>query len=382
MALASSRVVWLSAAAAVVACWLLAHSTPATNLLAGRRVVITGASMGIGKQLALLYCGAGASVLLVSRSEARLSQVARQCQTLIDDRAGLGGEASSSSSSRFAPVARVVAADLSMDVEATGRAVIDAAVRELGGLDVLVLNHIMSSGGAAYSRGGWLADPNMTTLRATLETNTLSYIALATAALPALRASSSSSSSSSSPPPSGGGGSIIVVSSLAGKMGLPAVAAYSASKHALHGFFDSLRHDLSTVGSLVSVTTAVLGSINTTNALRGVGDALPNVAWAPAHEAAAAIAWGGAMRRREVYYPALQLRITLALRPFFPDGATGPPLRVALLGRYAVLAGTLGLLRGSCEAPARLLRGSVAGTLSPATPAALPCGAPAVCAPR
>eukprot|EP01049_Picozoa_sp_SAG25_P017007 SAG25_NODE_4179_length_871_cov_1.113990_1_plen_162_part_10 len=162
--------------------------------------------MGIGKQLALLYCGAGASVLLVSRSEARLSQVAKQCQTLIDDRAGLGGEASSSSSSsRFAPVARVVAADLSMDVEATGRAVIDAAVRELGGLDVLVLNHIMSSGGAAYSRGGWLADPNMTTLRATLETNTLSYIALATAALPALRASSSSSSSSS-PPPSGGGG--------------------------------------------------------------------------------------------------------------------------------------------------------------------------------
>lgn len=45
--------------------------------------------------------------------------------------------------------------------------------------------------------------------------------------------------------------------------------AYSSSKHALHGFFDSLRHDLINSGSAVSVTTAVLGSIDTESARTG-----------------------------------------------------------------------------------------------------------------
>ena len=117
-------------------------------------------------------------------------------------------------------------------------------------------------------------------VRQTFDVNTFSFMSLATAALPELEAT---------------GGAIVVVSSMAGKMGLPAVAAYSSSKHALHGFFDSLRHDLVNSRSNVSITTAILGSIDTESAKKGTtlpdgSPALPNVVWSPADECAAAIA--------------------------------------------------------------------------------------------
>jgi short-subunit dehydrogenase len=61
-------------------------------------------------------------------------------------------------------------------------------------------------------------------------------------------------------------GRLVVVSSAAGKLGLPRVAPYAATKHALHGFFDSLRHELREKASNVTVTMAVLGSIDTVSA--------------------------------------------------------------------------------------------------------------------
>ena len=76
--------------------------------------------------------------------------------------------------------------------------------------------------GTAYDSAGWLAagggdwTQQLATLRQTFDVNTFSFIALATAALPELESSR---------------GAIVAVSSMAGKMGLPAVAAYSASKH-------------------------------------------------------------------------------------------------------------------------------------------------------
>ena len=101
---------------------------------------------------------------------------------------------------------------------------------------------------------GWLSQRQLAIVRQTFDVNTFSFMSLATAALPVLEAT---------------GGAIVVVSSMAGKMGLPAVAAYSSSKHALHGFFDSLRHDLANSRSNVSITTAILGSIDTESAKKG-----------------------------------------------------------------------------------------------------------------
>ena len=69
-----------------------------------------------------------------------------------------------------------------------------------------------------------------------------------------------------------GDGQIVVISSLMGKFGLPARTAYSASKHALHGFFDSLRAEVA--GQGIAVTIICPGYIRTNashNALEGDG---------------------------------------------------------------------------------------------------------------
>lgn len=269
--------------------------------LAGKRVVITGSSQGIGEQMAYVHCTAGASVLLVARSQTKLDRVAEECRRRSP--AGSGADATIT--------VATLSADLS-DVDGCGTKVINAAKAELGGLDILILNHIVNSG-SAYDSKGWLATgewkQQLANLRETFDVNTFSFVALATAALPELEATR---------------GAIVVVSSMAGKMGLPAVAIYSGSKHALHGYFDSLRHDLINAGSNVSVTTAVLGSIDTESARKGTAlpdgtPALPNVAWAPADECAAAIAKGGVLRTREVHYPALEIGASVLLRPLLPD---------------------------------------------------------------
>lgn len=170
--------------------------------LAGKRVVITGSSQGIGEQLAYTHCAAGASVLLVARSKPRLARVAAECTRLqagVVEGSGL--------------TVATLSADLS-DVEGCGAAVLAAAKAELGGVDILYLNHIMNSG-AAYDSRGWLGgsgsdwEQQLATVRTTFDVNTFSFISLATAALPALESSS---------------GAIVIVSSMAGKMGLPAVA--------------------------------------------------------------------------------------------------------------------------------------------------------------
>ena len=63
-----------------------------------------------------------------------------------------------------------------------------------------------------------------------------------------------------------------MVGSMAGIVGLPKVAPYSASKHAIFGYFDSLRYDLEDAGSNITITTCKIGSIDTTNAreVRGI----------------------------------------------------------------------------------------------------------------
>ena len=188
---------------------LLTHDGGAwKKTLAGKRVVICGASQGIGEQLAYLYCEAGASVLLVSRSQPRLNKVASECRQRRPGRSGVdnGGQWSNGTffgdrgmfiAESSAGVERVVTATLAVELsgdENAAAAVIAEATSVLEdgrgaglgpGIDTLVLNHIVSSGG--YDVRGWPATANMTQLRQTLEINTLSYIALATAALPALQ---------------------------------------------------------------------------------------------------------------------------------------------------------------------------------------------------
>jgi len=135
------RAAWALVAVAVLGWWLLGGPGFDRALLASKRVVITGASQGIGEQLAYLYCSAGASVLLVARSKPRLAAVADECRRRAAQT--VAGEG------RGAVVVVTLSADLS-DVKGCGGRVVAEAKKQLGGLDVLVLNHITTQVGPPF----------------------------------------------------------------------------------------------------------------------------------------------------------------------------------------------------------------------------------------
>jgi short-subunit dehydrogenase len=102
-------------------------------------------------------------------------------------------------------------------------------------------------------------------------------------------------------------GQIVVISSLLGKIGAPARSAYCASKHALHGFFDSLRAEIH--GQGIAVTIVCPGFVRTNASLNALtGDGQPHgtmdqliAQGLPSHECARRIANAIERRRREVY---------------------------------------------------------------------------------
>jgi NAD(P)-dependent dehydrogenase (short-subunit alcohol dehydrogenase family) len=189
--------------------------------LAKKIVLITGASSGIGAELARRAAAAGARLALVARRADRLEKLAAEC----------------------GPDTLVLAADLS-SLEACCAAV-DQTVDKLGGLDVLLLNAGISSNLPVAE----VSDPAL--FSTVMQTNYFGPVHCAWRALPHLRRSR---------------GAIVVVSSLQGKAGFPGFAAYSASKHALHGFFDSLRAEQDDV----QITIACPGPVATE-----IGDGRP-----------------------------------------------------------------------------------------------------------
>uniref|UniRef100_A0A8C5JRC0 11-beta-hydroxysteroid dehydrogenase 1 n=1 Tax=Junco hyemalis TaxID=40217 RepID=A0A8C5JRC0_JUNHY len=191
------------------------------EMLRGKRVIVTGASSGIGEQMAYHLARMEAHLLLTARTEAKLQKVVERCLEL--------GAAS----------ARYISG--SMASPSLPEEVLREAENTWGGLDMLILNHIGQSGFTFFSG-------DVGHVRSLMETNFVSYVALATAALPLLRESE---------------GSIVVVSSIAGKIAGPFTAPYSATKFALDGFFSSLRQELIIDKINVSITLCILGYINT-----------------------------------------------------------------------------------------------------------------------
>lgn len=192
--------------------------------------VITGASDGIGaemcRQLAATH-KSDAALVLAARDTVKLQAVAAQCaawgaQTLVQK------------------------TDVSIETEC--RALIAAALARFERLDVLINNAGMSAQ-ALFSDVkaedlGWYEE--------LMRINLWGSVWCTHAALPHLRASR---------------GSIVAVSSLAGLLGVPGRNAYSATKFAVTGFFESLRIELKGVG--VSVTTAFPGVVATQTRHRG-----------------------------------------------------------------------------------------------------------------
>ncbi|NWQ81341.1 DHI1 dehydrogenase, partial [Columbina picui] len=246
------------------------------EMLRGKRVIVTGASSGIGEQMAYHLARMEAHLLLTARTEAKLQKVVERCLEL--------GAAS----------ARYVSG--SMEDTTFPEVLVKEAENTWGGLDMLILNHIGQSY-FTYFNG------DVGHVRKLLETNFLSYVAMTVSALPMLKESE---------------GSIVVVSSMAGKVGSPFIAPYAATKFALDGFFSSLRHEFIIDKVNVSITLCVLGYINTESAVRAVSHAIHGTP-APKEECALEIIKSGALRRRELHYPAQVVGSTLLLRDIAPE---------------------------------------------------------------
>lgn len=173
----------------------------------GRSILLTGASEGIGRALALELGKAGAHLTLVARNEARLNELAAEVRSL-------GGQA------------RVLVADVTVAEDATR--MVDAALAAYGSLCILILN----AGGSMWAAFDSLEDPSAAA-RGLMELNFFSCVRITQAALPHLKRSK---------------GLIVPVASVAGFTGVPTRTLYSASKHAVVGFFESLRVELRGTG--------------------------------------------------------------------------------------------------------------------------------------
>ncbi|XP_012736367.2 hydroxysteroid 11-beta-dehydrogenase 1-like protein [Fundulus heteroclitus] len=243
--------------------------------LKGARVLVTGASTGIGEQMAYHYARFGAQIVITARREKVLQQVAEKCLSLGAQRA------------------LYIAADMAS--ESDPDKVVNFALEKLGGLDYLVLNHIGPSPFAM-----WEGDVEHT--RWLMKVNFFSYVQMAWRALPHLEQSK---------------GSLVVVSSLLAKMTSPFTLPYTSTKFALNGFFGSLHHELAMKRSNVSISICTLGLIDTDSAMekvRGVTD----VPAYPATEAALSIIIAGATRQLDLYYPWFTYAVTL-FKDMFPS---------------------------------------------------------------
>jgi dehydrogenase/reductase SDR family protein 7B len=169
--------------------------------LAGKKVWITGASSGIGEALAYAFARRGAELILSSRKKPDLERVAAQC--------------------KGAKATHIFPLDVALHETAAVTA--QEVLEQVGTVDVLINN-------AGISQRSLVAETSLEIDKRIMDVNFFGAVMLTKAVLPAMIAQ--------------GSGHIIAMSSLTGKFGTPLRSAYAASKHALHGYYDSLRAEV------------------------------------------------------------------------------------------------------------------------------------------
>jgi short-subunit dehydrogenase len=196
----------------------------------GKLVVVTGAAGGLGRALALRFGAAGAKLGLLDRDQAGLAET-----TALLREAG-------------APECAAAACDVTSQPACTEAI---AAVRaQLGPIDVLINN-------AGISHRSAFVRTDLGVIRRVMEVNFFGALHCTHAALPDLIARH---------------GQLIVISSVAGFAPLLARTGYAASKHALHGFFDSLRSEVEPLGvKVLVVCPSFIATGIERNALAGDG---------------------------------------------------------------------------------------------------------------
>jgi short-subunit dehydrogenase len=182
-------------------------------------VWITGASSGIGEALAYTFAKKGAKLVLSARRVEELERVAANCQL---------------------PTANYLILPFDVSRHEAAEAKAKEVLNRFGQIDILVNN-------AGLSHWSKIKDMSMDVLKQIINTNFLGGAALTKAVLPSMLEKKK--------------GQIVVISSILGKIITHKQAAYNASKHALHGFFDTLRAEYG--GEGIKVLIVCPGFVNT-----------------------------------------------------------------------------------------------------------------------
>jgi short-subunit dehydrogenase len=237
---------------------------------AGKVVYITGASSGLGREMALEFARRGGVIGMLARREERL-------RTLCDEVRALGGK------SEYAVV------DAS-DREATHMALASLAAR-LGPCDILIAN-------AGVGASNTATDLNVSAAEMVIRTNLLGPMYAFEAVLPAML--------------SRGSGHLVGVSSIASFKGLPTAAAYCASKSGLSAYLESVRISLRSKN--IAVTTICPGFVKTEMTAKN-----DNMMWVLDADAAARKMVRAIERRRKVFAFPKRLRALIWLTKWAPD---------------------------------------------------------------
>lgn len=169
------------------------------HLIPNSRVIVTGASSGIGREVALELARQGAKLVVVARREDRLRQLADQIAALGQTAIPVVGDVTD-------PAIRQQA--------------IDAAQQKLGGLDFLINN-------AGVGALGPFQDASVSRVRRVMELNYFALVEMTRLAVPLLKQSVNAM--------------VVNISSIVGLRGVPNRSEYSASKFAVQGFSEAIR---------------------------------------------------------------------------------------------------------------------------------------------
>jgi short-subunit dehydrogenase len=186
---------------------------------------ITGASSGIGKSLAIALSKKQTKLILSSRNEAALNAVKNACE--------------------YPENVKVLPLDLENYINLSAK--VEAALALFGGVDILFNN-------GGISQRSLVKDTSIAVDKRIMEVNYLGTVALTKALLPHFIEKNS--------------GHFVVITSIVGKIGTPLRSSYAASKHALHGFFDSLRAEVYPYN--IKVTLACPGFVQTNVSLNAL----------------------------------------------------------------------------------------------------------------
>lgn len=187
--------------------------------LKNKRILLTGATGGIGKHMALMLARKGANLALVGRDTNKLEELTKEIISK-------GGNA------------QTIVADF--EVAGTPQQVAAQATGKLGGIDILINN-------AAILDFIQFEDQSAERIEQMIHTNVTAPIQLAHAVLPQFKARNQ--------------GHFVMIGSILGSLGFPHYATYCASKFAVHGFSQALRRELVDTG--IGVTYIAPRGVNT-----------------------------------------------------------------------------------------------------------------------